>query len=192
MRLSTRAAPLGACVWALLLAAGPAGAVDPIGYLAPDGVNTIPVSASNPLPVTGGGGGGGGGGGPVTAASGAYALGSIVDLGTGASPGAYTTNGYLAALKAGVTIASPANFTPGQASVGATATLIVAARTGRNTVVIENTGTTPVYLGGPGVTTSTGLLLPGVLGASLTLPVSAAIYGVVASGTQTVTEAETY
>lgn len=44
------------------------------------------------------GGSSGGGGGAVTAASGAYALGSIVDIGTGSSPGANTVNGRLNAL----------------------------------------------------------------------------------------------
>lgn len=87
---------------------------------------------------------------------------------------------------------SPANFTPAQVSVATTATLIVAARTGRNLISIVNTTTTPIYLGGSGVTTSTGQLLPGVVGASLTLPYTGALYGIVASGTATVTEAETY
>lgn len=46
---------------------------------------------------------GGGGGGAITAASGSYAAGalsagSIVDLGTGSSPGANTTNGILKAI----------------------------------------------------------------------------------------------
>jgi len=50
-------------------------------------------------------GGGGGGGGAVTAASGAFALGSIVDLGTGASPGANTVNGYLKTID--TTLGSP-------------------------------------------------------------------------------------
>jgi hypothetical protein len=43
----------------------------------------------------------------------------------------------------------------------------VAQRAGRDTVVVENTGTTPVYLGGANVSTLTGLLLPAVLGASV-------------------------
>lgn len=55
----------------------------------------LPYSNTNPLPVSGGGGGGGG---AVTAVSGAYALGSIVDIGTGASPGANTVNGRLATI----------------------------------------------------------------------------------------------
>jgi len=46
--------------------------------------------------------------------------------------------------------------------------------------------------GGGGVTTGTGQLLPGVKGASLTIPTTAAIYGVVATGTQTVCALETF
>jgi hypothetical protein len=91
-----------------------------------------------------------------------------------------------------VTITSPSNFTPAQVSVGTSATLIAAARTGRQLLTIVNTTTTAIYLGGSGVTTSTGHLLPGVVGASLTIPYTGAMYGVVASSTATVTEAETY
>ena len=36
---------------ALLFAAGPSWAADPIGYTAPDGVNTVAVTAAAPLPV---------------------------------------------------------------------------------------------------------------------------------------------
>jgi hypothetical protein len=91
-----------------------------------------------------------------------------------------------------VTITAPSNFTPAQVSVGTSATLIAAARTGRQLLTIVNTTTTAIYLGGSGVTTSTGHLLPGVVGASLTIPYTGAMYGVVASSTATVTEAETY
>lgn len=87
---------------------------------------------------------------------------------------------------------SPANFTPAQVSVAATATQIAASRTGRNLIDVVNTTTTAVYLGGSGVTTSTGLLLPGIVGASVTIPFTGALYGIVATGTATVTEAETY
>ena len=90
-----------------------------------------------------------------------------------------------------------ANFTPGQVSVGATSTLIAAARTGvsgtgRVAITVVNAGTTPVYLGGSGVTTSTGALLPGVLGATVTINTTAAIYGIVTTGSEAVTEFETY
>ncbi len=85
-----------------------------------------------------------------------------------------------------------ANFATAQASVGATATSIVGARTGRGAVTVENHGTTAVYLGGSGVTAATGLLLPGVVGASVTIPTQAAVYGITATGTQAVSALETY
>jgi hypothetical protein len=85
------------------------------------------------------------------------------------------------------------NFTPAQVSVGTTATQIVASRSGRQLVTVVQSGTTDVYLGSANtVTTSNGLLLPGTKGASVTLPYAGAVYGIVASGTQTVTAAETY
>ena len=68
----------------------------------------------------------------------------------------------------------------------------MASRTGRRTVTVENTGTTPVYLGGSGVTSTTGFLLPGVAGASLTMSFSGALYAVTASATAAVTFYETY
>jgi hypothetical protein len=85
-----------------------------------------------------------------------------------------------------------ANFATSQATVGSTATLIVAQRSGRDTVVVENTGTTAVYLGNSGVTISNGLLLPGVVGASVALETTDAVYGVVASGTQVVCAVENF
>jgi hypothetical protein len=90
-----------------------------------------------------------------------------------------------------------ANLSTGQVSVGATATQIVAARTGtsgtgRISVTVVNAGTTPIYLGGSGVTTTTGTLLPGIVGASVTINTQAAVYGTTASGSQTVSEFETF
>lgn len=79
-----------------------------------------------------------------------------------------------------------------QATVGTTATPVVASRAGRGLVTIVNTSTTDVYIGGAGVTTATGSLLPGTKGASLTLPSGAAFYGVVGTGTAVVTVLETY
>lgn len=83
-------------------------------------------------------------------------------------------------------------FKTAQATVATTATPIVAARAGRDTVIIENSGTTAVYLGNSTVTTSTGLLLPGVLGASISLETTDAVYGIVAAGTQVVTAIENF
>ena len=83
-------------------------------------------------------------------------------------------------------------FKTAQATVATAATLIVAARAGRDTVIIENSGTTAVYIGDSTVTTSTGLLLPGVLGASVALETTDAVYGRVASGSQVVTAIENF
>lgn len=80
----------------------------------------------------------------------------------------------------------------GQVTVAATATLVVAARAGRGYVLVQNLGTTAVYLGGAGVTTSTGMLLQGVAGAIVKIDAAAAIYGIVASGTQAVSFGEVY
>jgi len=80
----------------------------------------------------------------------------------------------------------------GQVSVGATATAIAAARAGRHQITVTNDSTTDVFLGGLGVTASTGVMLPGTKGASVTLPFTGALYGIVASGTETVSFTELY
>jgi len=80
-----------------------------------------------------------------------------------------------------------------QITVAATATVIVAARAaGRNSVTITNLGTVDVFIGGVGVTVANGHLLPGVKGASITLPFSGALFGIAASGTQAVSFVETF
>jgi hypothetical protein len=84
-----------------------------------------------------------------------------------------------------------------QVSVANLATLIAAARTGppgtgRVAITIENSGTTDVFIGLSNVTTGTGILLPGVKGAALTIPTTAAVYGITASASQTVTVLESY
>lgn len=84
------------------------------------------------------------------------------------------------------------DFSTGQVSVGTSATLLFTAQPGVDEVTIQNLGTTEVFLGKAGVTTSNGFPLPGVAGASITLPVTEAIYGVVASGTQSVAIIWTY
>lgn len=90
-----------------------------------------------------------------------------------------------------------AAFAATQVSVANTATLLAAARTGapgtgRVDITIENFGTTDVFLGGSGVTTSTGMKLVGSPGAAITIPTTAAVYGIVATSTQTVSVLETY
>lgn len=85
-----------------------------------------------------------------------------------------------------------ASIASGQVSVGTSATQIVAARAMRKEVVIVNTSTTIVYLGASGVTTGTGLYLAGVAGQLIKLRTAAAVYGIVATGTETVSFMEEY
>lgn len=78
------------------------------------------------------------------------------------------------------------DFATSQVTVASTATLLTASADGRDEVTIQQLGTTPVYIGKAGVTTATGFPLPGVAGASITLPATEGIYGITASGTQAV------
>lgn len=88
-----------------------------------------------------------------------------------------------------------ANITVGQSVIGTGATSIVGARTGaagigRVSVTIYNNGSATVFVGGSGVTTNTGLpLLPG---GSITIATTAAVYGIVASGTVSCAYLENY
>jgi hypothetical protein len=75
----------------------------------------------------------------------------------------------------------------GQVAVALTATQIIAANT-RQGLLITNPSTVTVFVGGSGVTASTGQEL--LAGQSLSLPVTSAVYGIVATGTQTVSYLE--
>lgn len=77
----------------------------------------------------------------------------------------------------------------------AAATQIVAARAGRQSVIITNiTGTQPVYLVASGVTTgaTTGLFLAGAVGASVTIQTAAAVFATSPTAAQTLSFMETY
>lgn len=89
--------------------------------------------------------------------------------------------------------AGAGGFAASQASPDSTVggTLLAAARLGRHAVTIINHGATDVYVGGKGLTTSTGALLVGIKGASITIPTQDAVYGIVAAGSQTVSVLET-
>jgi hypothetical protein len=84
------------------------------------------------------------------------------------------------------------DFSTAQVSVGSTATKIYTGQSGVDEVTIANLGTTDVFIGKSGVTTSTGFLLPGTKGASLTLCSTVDIYGIVASGSQAVSVLVTF
>lgn len=66
-----------------------------------------------------------------------------------------------------------------QVAVGTTGTLVVAARTGRQSVTISSTSAVVFYIGNAvGVTASTGLYVAGTAGASITINTAAAVYAV--------------
>lgn len=93
-------------------------------YLAPDGINSIPVTAANPLPVTGGGGGGG----------------PTVVAGADGSTAASTLNPLPVFEAQGVIANGPL------ALAAATATTIIGAFPGRRGMRVLNYIAAPVYL----------------------------------------------
>lgn len=139
-------------------------------------------------------------------------LGAMANYGT--SPGAVlvpgvnafitNTNANGAATAANSSPVTPSNqpigaaaFAATQVSVTSSATSILAARTGvagtgRVSATICNTTTTAIYIGGSGVTASTGSLLAGVIGACLTVNTTAALYGISGGSSATVTALETF
>lgn len=75
----------------------------------------------------------------------------------------------------------------------AAAAQIVAARAGRQSVVISNiTGTQPVYLGASGVTVTTGLFVAGAVGATVTIQTAGAIFATSPTAAQTLSYLENY
>lgn len=76
----------------------------------------------------------------------------------------------------------------GQVSVGSSATLIIAANTRQGVLITNPSTTVTLYVGGSGVTTGNGQIIPP--SQSITLPVVSAIYGVVATGTLTISYVE--
>lgn len=67
-------------------------------------------------------------------------------------------------------------------------------RAGRTSITLINTSTTVVAVGDASVTTSNGAQLQGTTSNNgyLTIPSAAALYGVVASSTQTISYIETF
>ncbi len=66
----------------------------------------------------------------------------------------------------------------GQVAVTTSATLVVAARAGRQKVSITSTSAVVFYVGGPGVTAANGHYVAGTAGATITLDTAAAVYAV--------------
>jgi len=107
--------------------------------------------------------------------------------------GSGVTQPVSGAVTAGITsIDGEGTIATAQVSVGVAAATVVAARAGRRSLLIVNHGTTDVFLGPATVTVANGILLPGVKGASISIPTTALVQGIVASGTQTVSYIEVF
>jgi hypothetical protein len=132
---------------------------------------------------------------PIAAAL-ALAWVGAADAQTGQTVGVYRLPGGSTNIPAtGVQTIPPANLAPFQTTVTTAtgpATLLAAARAKRQFVTVINSGTTAVYLGGASVTASTGVMLPGVAGASITIAFTGDLYAVAATGSQAVTGYEVY
>lgn len=80
-----------------------------------------------------------------------------------------------------------------QVSVAATATLIVAARTGRRAVSVINHSAVNIFLGNSAsVTVSNGALLLGTVGTAVSFEYSGDVYGISTSGSNVVSYVEEY
>jgi len=90
-------------------------------------------------------------------------------------------------------LASSTRIASSQVTVAATATITAIARSNRQAVTIQNHGAVAAYCGPDNtVTTTTGFRLPGVDGASITIPSSAIVYCIVAAGSQVVSVIESF
>lgn len=84
-----------------------------------------------------------------------------------------------------------ASIATSQVTVGTGNTQIVPARSGRMAVTITNNGTGAFYVGVTGLTAANGYFVPGVAGASVTIPTQAAVFGI-APVAQAVSVLETF
>jgi hypothetical protein len=85
-----------------------------------------------------------------------------------------------------------ASVVSGQVSVGTTATQIVAARAGRHRVTISSTGGAVLFVGPSGVTIANGVYIANAAGSAITLETAAAVFGVIGTGTMTVSYIEEF
>ena len=84
-------------------------------------------------------------------------------------------------------------FSTNQVTVGATATLIVAAHAGRKNALIINEGSVDIRIGNSSsVTLNNGVLLSGGKGANLMIEGGGTVYGIVASGSEAVSFIEVF
>jgi hypothetical protein len=89
-----------------------------------------------------------------------------------------------------IVLMSVGTLTTGQIAPGTTATSIIGVNLNRIRIVLTQMSTTPVFIGASGVTSSTGDYIPGIVGYMKVIRSSAALFGVVASGTGSISFAE--
>lgn len=104
-------------------------------------------------------------------------LGNVTGVGS-ATPLPVAMTGTTSAAPLETRERGAAAIATGQVSVGTGNTQVIAARSGRQAVTITNLGTGVVYLGNTGVLSTTGMILPGVIGASITIPTQGAVFGI--------------
>lgn len=105
--------------------------------------------------------------------------------GTLCSGGLGDANGTFEVIKGSSSLAT------GQVTVGATSTLVAAARANRGRIRITMVGAADAFCGNTGVTVTTGDLLAGTKGTTMTIETNAAVYCVTAT-TVVVSYMETY
>lgn len=142
---------------------------------------TLPAFASTPTVILGAG----------TAIAGKF---DVDQTTPGTTNGVVTNAGSVTSATLTGQAPGAANNPTTQVSVGTTATLIVAARTARAIEIVSIPPSSTLYVGGSGVTTSTGFQIVNgsTSSGSYQVPSAAALYGVVATGTLTVSQQEIY
>ena len=93
---------------------------------------------------------------------------------------------------ANTVIGSAVTFNTGQYTASATAGQVVASNRNRTGLLITNIGTVDVYVGASGVTTGTGILLPGVKGSSISIPSVDAVSVITGSSTSVISYMEIF
>jgi hypothetical protein len=82
-------------------------------------------------------------------------------------------------------------FDTGQYTASATAGIMLPADLQRTGLLLVNTSGTAFYVGGTGVTAATGHLVPGVVGASVSIPTHDSVSVITSAGTALLTYVET-
>ena len=99
-----------------------------------------------------------------------------------------TAAGDLAATRGATAPAT--GLATAQGSATSTSAQLIAARTGRRSVTLYNTGSVTVFVGASGVTTTTGFPVPA--GSALTIGFAGALFVVTVSGTAAVSSYEVF